>query len=341
MTSVLSRSPVSETPGAPGASEVIDRAAAAAGDGLLPAASGTTAAGPWPDTALAGERWWRAVAPAGAGQLLRALLSHPASAAGVALVAAHLFLAVAGPLLAPYPATEFHMVDKLRPPSPSYWLGTDQFGRDVLSRVMIGARGILLLSTAATLLGLLLGLAVGLAAGYAGRLIDEVLMRLMDALMSFPSLLLALLLLTMAGPAVHNIILGIGIVFMPRVARVVRSAVLAQRSLEYVDAARLRGESAAYIVLREILPNITGPIVVEGAIRIGYAILLGASLGFLGLGVQPPAPDWGLMVSEARTFLLVAPWIALAPAAAIATLVVGVTLMADGISRELDAAEGR
>jgi peptide/nickel transport system permease protein len=140
----------------------------------------------------------------------------------------------------------------------------------------------------------------------------------------------------MVGPAVQNVVIAIGIVFMPRVARVVRSAVLAQRSLEYVQAARLRGESGLYIASREVLPNIAGPVVVEGAIRISYAILLGASLGFLGLGVQPPAPDWGLMVSEARNFLVVAPWIALVPAGAIATLVVGLNLVADGITRELE-----
>ncbi|MGH2368458.1 MAG: ABC transporter permease, partial [Chloroflexota bacterium] len=276
-----------------------------------------------------------------AGRLLRGIVQRPAPAAGLALVVAHLFLGLFGEVLAPYPATEFHIADKLRPPSPAYPLGTDQFGRDVLSRVMIGTRGILLLSTTATLLGLFLGLTVGLAAGYFGRLVDEVLMRLMDAMMSFPSLLLALLILTMVGPATQNVVIGIGVVFMPRVARVVRSAVLTQRSQEYVQAAKLRGESALYVITREILPNMTGPIIVEGGIRISYAILLGASLGFLGLGIQPPAPDWGLMISEARTFLLVAPWIALAPAGAIATLVVGLNLVADGLSQELDVATGR
>ncbi len=276
----------------------------------------------------------------GGWAFLRALLSRPVTAAGLALVTLHVMLAIVGPALAPYPATEFHIEHKLQPPSFTYLFGTDQFGRDVFSRVVVGARGILLLSSSATLLGLLLGLIVGMVAGYFGGLLDEVLMRLMDAMMSFPSLLLALLLLTMVGPATHNVVIGIAIVFMPRVARVVRSAVLAQRSLEYVQAAQLRGERSLYVMAREILPNITGPIVVEGAIRISYAILLGASLGFLGLGVQPPTPDWGLMISEARNFLLVAPWIALAPAAAVATLVVGMNLVADGISHELDRATG-
>jgi peptide/nickel transport system permease protein len=267
---------------------------------------------------------------------LRGLIARPAGAVGCALVLLHLALAVAGPALAPYSATEFHMEHRLAPPSAQYLLGTDQFGRDIFSRVLVGAPGIMILATSATALGLALGTAVGLAAGYFGGFVDEVLMRLMDALMSFPSLLLALLILTMVGPATSNVVIGIGFVFMPRVARVVRSAVLSQRTLEYVQAARVRGESALYIMTREILPNIRGPIVVEAAIRVSYAILLGASLGFLGLGVQPPTPDWGLMVSEARNFLLVAPWVALAPAAAIATLVVGVNLVADGICREAD-----
>jgi peptide/nickel transport system permease protein len=274
------------------------------------------------------------------GRLGRGLLSRPVSAVGLALVVMHLFLAIAGPALAPFPATEFHINDRLQAPSAEYLFGTDQYGRDVFSRVVIGTRGLLLLSFSATILGLALGLVVGMAAGYLGGVVDEVAMRLMDAMMSFPSLLLALLILTMIGPAVQNVVIGIGVVFMPRVARVVRSAVLTQRNLEYVQAARLRGESALYVVTREILPNITGPIVVEGAIRISYAILLGASLGFLGLGVQPPEPDWGLMISEARNFLLVAPWMALAPAGAIATLVVGLNLVADGISHEMDIATG-
>jgi peptide/nickel transport system permease protein len=265
-----------------------------------------------------------------------ALLGQPATAVGLALVLAHLAMALVGPLLAPYPATEFHMADRLRPPSAPYLLGTDQFGRDLFSRLLHGAPAMLLLSTSATALGLLLGVAVGLTTGYVGGAVDELLMRLMDALMSFPSLLLALLILTMVGPATHNVVIGIGVVFMPHVARVVRSAVLSERAQEYVQAARVRGEGPLYIMLRELLPNVRGPIVVEAAIRISYAILLGASLGFLGLGVQPPAPDWGLMISEARNFLLVAPWIALAPAAAIATLVVGLNLVADGLTHELD-----
>ncbi len=157
--------------------------------------------------------------------------------------------------------------------------------------------------------------------------------------MSFPSLLLAMLILTMVGPAIQNIIVGIAVVFVPRVARVVRSVVLGLRSLEYVEAARLRGESDLYVMTREILPNALGPIIVDAAIRVSYAILLGASLGFLGLGVQPPEADWGLMISEARNFILIAPWMVLFPSLAIASLVVGTNLFADGLARLLDVGE--
>jgi peptide/nickel transport system permease protein len=269
------------------------------------------------------------------------LRRRPATMAGLVLVAVHLLLALGGSLVAPYGATEQQVADRLRPPSAQFLMGTDQFGRDVLSRVIIGTRGILLLSGGATLLGLAFGALVGVAAGYAGGPADEGLMRLMDMIMSFPSLLLALLVLTMAGPSALNVVLAIAVVFMPRVARVVRSAVLAQRHQEYVQAARLRGERSVYVIVKEILPNVTAPIIVEGGMRISYAILLGASLGFLGLGVQPPSPDWGLMISEARSFLLVAPWMAIAPAFAMVTLVVGLNLVADGLSGEIDAATGR
>jgi peptide/nickel transport system permease protein len=209
--------------------------------------------------------------------------------------------------------------------------------------VLFGGRSIWLLATTSTALGLALGVLVGMAAGYYGGWLDEALMRTMDAMMSFPSLLLAMLILTMAGPATQNIILAIAVVFTPRVARVVRSVVLGLKTHEYIEAARLRGESGLYIMAREILPNALSPIIVEGSIRISYAILLGASLGFLGLGVQPPAADWGLMVSEGRNFVLLAPWMVLFPAVAIASLVVGANLLADGLSRLLgvEAAPGR
>ncbi len=267
---------------------------------------------------------------------MRLLGSQPLAVIGLVILSIHVLIAILGSFVAPYPATDFHLEDKLQRPSATYLFGTDQFGRDIFSRVLVGARGILLLSTVSTAFGLLLGVTVGLVAGYAGGRLDELLMRLMDAMMAFPALLLALLVLTMLGPATRNVVLAIGLVFMPNVARVVRSVALSLRTMQYVDAARVRGESSFYIMTREVLPNAIAPIVVEGAIRVSYAILLAASLGFLGLGIQPPHPDWGLMVSEARHFIGYAPWMVLFPSLGIASLVIGTNLLADGLTRALE-----
>jgi len=266
----------------------------------------------------------------------RALWRSPAALVGLGLVGLHVLLAVAGPLLAPYPPTEFHPDDTLQAPSARYWLGTDQFGRDLLSRVIIGARSLLLLAYASTAIGLAAGVVLGLVSGYFGGRVDEVLMRIGDGLMSFPSLFLALLIRATLGPNPVNIVLGIAVVFMPRVARVIRSVVLDLRTREFVQAALVRGESDAYIMLRELLPNAVAPIVVEGSIRLSYAILIGASLGFIGVGVPPPTPDWGRMVFEGRSFLAQAPWLTLVPAVAISSLVIGTTLLADAASRVLE-----
>ena len=288
-----------------------------------------------PEYSAAGADWrrnvWRRLL-----RVMRLLGSQPLAVIGLVILGIHVLMAILGPLVAPYPATDFHLEDKLQGPSASYFFGTDQFGRDIFSRVLIGARSILLLSTVSTAFGLLLGVTVGLVAGYAGGRLDELLMRLMDALMAFPALLLALLVLTMLGPATQNVVLAIGLVFMPNVARVVRSVALSLRTMQYVDAARVRGESSFYIMTREVLPNAIAPIVVEGAIRVSYAILLAASLGFLGLGLQPPHPDWGLMVSEARHFIGFAPWMVLFPSLGIASLVIGTNLCADGLTRVLE-----
>lgn len=225
----------------------------------------------------------------------------------------------------------------LEAPSGEFWFGTDNFGRDVLSRVMTGARSLISISVAGALLGIVSGTLVGLGSGFKGGRTDEVVMRVMDALMSFPSLLIALLVLTSLGPNQGNIIATIGVVFTAPVARVMRSVTLALKTQEFVESARLRGEPDWYITFREILPNAVPVLAVEASVRFSYAILLVSSLGFLGLGVQPPSSDWGLMIAESRRFIVAAPWVAIAPAAAVASLVVGVNLLVDGIrqAREL------
>jgi peptide/nickel transport system permease protein len=184
-------------------------------------------------------------------------------------------------------------------------------------------------------LGEALGVTVGLVGGYYRGVVDEVLMRTMDALMAFPSILLAMLILTSLGHSPVYVVVGISIVFMPRAARVLRGLVLSLASSEFVDAARVRGERGWYILFRELLPNAWTPIIVDSTIRFSYAILLATSLGFLGLGAAPPSPDWGLMINEALPFLNQAPWLALLPALAISSAVVGANLLGDGIQASL------
>ena len=273
---------------------------------------------------------------------LKLALMTTAGRVGLSLIVIHLTIAFIGSWLAPYSATDFHLEHQLEAPSSQFWLGTDQFGRDILSRLMNGAGSIIAISLAGTLLGLALGTSIGLISAYAGGTLDDLIMRVMDGLMSFPTLLLALLVLTMAPPPEEwlpswlawnglNVVLTIAIVFMPWVARVIRSATLPLKGAEFVQNARLRGEGTLYMIFVEILPNIIPVLVVEVSVRLSYAILLASSVGFLGLGIQPPSPDWGLMISEGRMFLVNAPWVALAPAVAISSLVVGVNLFSDGM----------
>ena len=193
------------------------------------------------------------------------------------------------------------------------------------------------MAAAGTRLGVTVGLVLGLGSGYVGGRPDEILMRLMDIVMSFPSLLLALLVVSVLGASAVNAVLSIALVFVPRVARVVRSAVLGLRTAEFVEAAQVRGERATWIVTREILPNLWPPIIVEACVRMSFAVLMSVSLSYLGLGAQPPTPDWGLMVAKERAFLVQAPWVVLFPAGAIVTLVIGVNLLGDGLREWLMA----
>jgi ABC-type dipeptide/oligopeptide/nickel transport system permease subunit len=272
-------------------------------------------------------------------RLVRRLRTSVPALIGVTVLCIYLVLAIIGPFLAPYPPEEYHVQDAMQPPSSTYLFGTDEYGRDVFSRVLAGARSIVIIAFASTLLGVLLGTLLGLVCGYYQGKTDELLMRLVDAAMSFPSLLLALLILTVAGSSMLNIIVCIAVLFIAPVARVVRSVALELRSQQYIQAAQARGERGHFIIFRELLPNAVAPITVECSIRVSYAVLIGASLGFLGLGVQPPTPDWGLMIYEGRNLIQIAPWVVLAPAVAISTLVIGTNLFADALSQVLDRSE--
>jgi peptide/nickel transport system permease protein len=266
---------------------------------------------------------------------LRSLRRYPATLIGFGIVAFFLLMTIFGPLLSPYRFSKQTLEDRLQPPSAAHWFGTDQFGRDILSRLMVGSRDVFAIAGTGTLLAVLSGLLLGLFSGYFGGLVDEIVMRAMDVLLSIPPLLLAMIILATVGPSRLNVVIVVGFLYIPMVARVVRSVALEIKTREYIEAAKLSGESSAAILYREVLPNVLPPLAVEASMRFSYAIFLVASLGFLGLGVQPPSPDWGLMVGEARTWFEQAPWVLLFPAGTIALLVVGVAFMSDGLRRML------
>jgi peptide/nickel transport system permease protein len=249
---------------------------------------------------------------------------------GVAIILAWVFIAIAAPLIAPYSPTEMHSA-RLEPPSPEHWLGTDHLARDVLSRLFWGTRVVVVLAPLSVFLGILIAAPLGLISGYVGGRIDTLIMRGVDILLSFPTLLIYILIITTFGPSAVVVVISIALGSIPPITRIVRSLVLDVRTKDYVSAARLRGERRSYILLREILPNVSGPIIVDTMIRIGYAIMAIGALGFLGLGIPPPTPDWGGMINEGRQWIFAMPWIVLAPAIALSSVVIGLNLLADGI----------
>ncbi len=255
---------------------------------------------------------------------------------GLVITGTIVLISLLAPWIAPHPWDTISIRTRFLPPNPTFWLGTDDYGRDVLSRMMVGARLSLAMGAGATVISLALGVPVGLAAGYFRGRIDELLMRSADVLMAIPPIMLGLLVLAVTPPALWKTTIAVGLVYVPQIARVVRAITLSLAGEEFIQAARARAESTAYILFREILPNAWPPLIVEASIRFTYAILLGSALSFLGLGAQPPSSDWGLMISEARAFIERAPWIALAPGGAMCLLVIGINLVGDGARERLD-----
>ncbi len=264
---------------------------------------------------------------------LRQLARRPLSLLGLIIVTMFVLLAIFGPLIAPYPFDKIIPGAARHAPSPEFIFGADRLGRDVFSRVLWGTRDIITLPLITSALSITFGTFIGLFVGYYGGWLDEMVSRIMDALLAIPALVLALVMLGTIGPSQIGIILVIVVLYTPIVARVVRSATLNVRSYGFIEAARLRDEATLYILFREILPGVLPALAVEGALRFSYAIFLTASLGFLGLGVPPPSPDWGRMVNEARSSFAQTPWALWAPSAAIALLVIGVNLLSDGLRR--------
>lgn len=276
--------------------------------------------------------WWRARVQAARVGSLAVFFESRIALIGFVVFVFWVVVAIAAPSLTSYGPNE--MVGMLsEPPSAEHWMGTDNLGRDVMSRLVYGSRPILLLAPTAVLLAMAVGTTLGLTAGYFGGLVDEVMMRLLDAIMAFPTLLLYMIIIAAVGASAVNVLLAITIGGTPGIARIVRSMVLDVRSREFVQAARLRGESSIYIMFREILPNCLGPLIVDGCLRVGYAAFAIGALGFLGLGLPPPDPDWGRMVAEGRLWIMTAPWIVIFPALAISSLVVGLNLFADGLNQ--------
>jgi peptide/nickel transport system permease protein len=256
--------------------------------------------------------------------------------AGVIIVGAIAILAALAPWIAPHPWDTISIRTRFQPPNATYWLGTDDYGRDVLSRLLMGARLSLAMGLGATLFSVAIGVPLGLAAGYFRGWVDELLMRAADVLMAIPAIMLGLLVLAVTPPALWKTALAVGFVYIPLIARVARSVTLGLAGEDFVQAARARAEGPGYILFREILPNAWPPLIVEASLRVTYAILLGSALSFLGLGAQPPSSDWGLMIAEARQFIDRAPWIALAPGIAMCVLVIGINLIGDGLRERLD-----
>ena len=263
-------------------------------------------------------------------------LQSPAGVVGLTLLCVLAVAVLFGPLLAPYNPQAFDPANRLEGPSWGHWLGTDQFGRDLLSRLLHGAPATISFGLGATLLGVAAGTVIGLIAGTAGGWVDSVVMRILDGLLAVPELLFALLIVTFLGGGIGSAMLAVALAFAPGMARIARSAVLSIRTREYVLAAVARGEAGGYIVMREVLPNAMGPIVVEATIRVSFAIMIGATLGFLGLGAQPPSTEWGLMVAEARQFMFRNPWTVAVPGVAIAVAAMGFNLFGDALRDSLD-----
>ena len=265
----------------------------------------------------------------------RRFFSHPGAVIGLGVLLGWIVVAILAPHVAPYDPSE--LVGRARQaPSGAHWLGTDMLGRDVLSRIIYGARISISLGLIAVALGGIPGVILGLLAGYFGGWVDTLISRFVDALLAFPSILLALVVIAALGPSIQNMMIAVGVATLPDYARLVRGSVLSIKSQPYVEAARLVGNSHTRTMLRHILVNANAPIVVLATLQVGSAILIGAGLSFLGLGAQPPTPEWGLMSAEGRQMLQRAWWISTFPGIAILSVVIACNLVGDGLRSALD-----
>ena len=261
-----------------------------------------------------------------------------AAQVGAAIVVIYAVVSVAAPWLAPHLPDAVFVGGAFEPPSHDFWLGTDNLGRDVLSRVLYGGRAVLLMAGSATAISVAIGGTLGMLLGLRRGLLDQVLMRLLDVVMSVPPIIFALLLIGALGPSAPLIVVVVGLLYTPNVTRVMRAATLAVAVEDFILAARARGESGAAIVLRELLPNVAGALVIEFSVRTGFAAIFISGLGFLGFGAPPPTPDWGIMINEGRSTMDASIWPVAAPAACLALMVTSLNLFTDGVARAIDRA---
>ena len=269
------------------------------------------------------------------------LWRHPSGKIGVTLILIATILVIFGPSLAPFDPETFNARRRFEGPGLEFLLGTDQFGRDLLSRLLHGARATILFGVIATLAGTGIGAAIGLVSGYAGGVVDEAIMRVMDAVLAIPNLLFSLLIVTVLGGSTVNAIAAVAIAIAPGMARISRSVTLSIKQRDFVAAALARGESHLFTMFREVLPNVAAAVVVEASIRVAFTTMVGATLSFLGLGAQPPSSDWGLMISEARPHMLRNPWLVIGPGAGIAMIAIGFNLFGDALRDALNPRVGR
>jgi peptide/nickel transport system permease protein len=272
----------------------------------------------------------------GLGAFWRRLLKVRLAGIGLSIVLMLTLCAILAPVISPYDPTRQRLMEALEGPSAAHWLGTDENGRDVLSRVLHGTQVSLAAGIFSVSIALFLGVLTGMVSGYFGGRIDNILMRGMDALLAFPTLVLALAITAALGPGLRNAMIAIGIVYTPLFARLARGQVLSVREREFVEAARTLGAGHVRIMLSHILPNVVAPLVVQVSLSIALAILAEATLSFLGLGVQPPQPSWGSMVSRGKDYLDLAPWLAFAPGGAILLAVLGFNFLGDAVRDALD-----
>jgi len=268
--------------------------------------------------------------------VLKRLKHNKSAVVGGSLILFFIIVAIIGPFLTPYGPDTQNVINKLQGPSAEHWLGTDHFGRDIFSRIIHGTGITLLVGFFAVALGATLGVFLGIVAGYYGGRTDSIIMRLMDILLAFPGILLALAIVTVLGGSLVNVIIAVAISSIPIFARIVRGSTLSVKNLEYIDAMKALGASDARIIFKHIFPNITSPIIVQATLSIATSIISAAGLSFLGLGAQPPTPEWGAMLSDGRNYLYNAPHVALFPGIAIVIVVLAFNMLGDGLRDALD-----